>query len=54
MNENERTELKAALALLRHAFMHLDANTVIDQRRLARGLLSPAIKRVENSLREPT
>ena len=45
-----RKELEAAVAQLRHAYYHLAAERVVNQRELADGLLSPAIKKLEAAL----
>ena len=40
-------ELTGALAQLRHAYMQLDAGTVMKQKEFANGLLAPQIRRLE-------
>jgi hypothetical protein len=40
-------ELKSAISKLRHAYMQLAANSVIDQRGLAEGLIAPQIEYLE-------
>ena len=39
--------LKFQLAQLRHAYTHLAAGTVVDQKQFADGLIAPAIRRLE-------
>ena len=44
-------DLSLAVASLRHAYAQLAAGSVVDQKEVAEGLISPQIARIENVLR---
>jgi hypothetical protein len=48
MTDEDKNQIRAVLAQLRQLYTHLNNGTFNDSKSLARGLVSPQIKRLEN------